>query len=436
MSHLKIAGSVCLSPFKIGHGRARFFQFLLLYFFLSACIFGAFSYFLYSNQDWLKQVVMDYLFPSSWQRVSEWLIEFFFESQTKIVLIGMITNGSLVIASIFLFPLKEHCSALFEIDLKPKSTPPSEFPLWLQALEETKLLFVYVTAQSVIFAIGYYPYEWANWLSSGLSIFFLCFTFGLDFIAPTLQRHRTRYNVILKLLVKHVFSTLIFGAIFALPVFFLGQWLIESQQDMGLATIAGILFLANLVFLSLAIPAGTYVATNLKEKCGTTQHFKPLQRYSIYVGLGVAFLISGFLHYLVGMSMHHKSQILKCDYDIDWSSISINSPSLGKLIKGEQSSKISFDLVIHNPTSFDLTIEKSNLYITREDKLLNKTNMQAFSVASGQTIKHTMQFETLWDYRAINSWSNLSKGWQINLEFELLPGIPYTIKILQRAEPD
>ena len=60
---------------------------LLLYLLVGFAVFAGFSYLLLDNQIALKKAALDYLFPKSWQSISEELFRFFFESQDLLVLI-------------------------------------------------------------------------------------------------------------------------------------------------------------------------------------------------------------------------------------------------------------------------------------------------------------------------------------------------------------
>lgn len=418
----------------ITQGKAEFYWYLTAYLALGLILFGGVGYLFISHQALIKQAFLDYLLPQSWHRISDQLIHFFFASQTKLVLVNMIIGGAMVSASILLFPLKEHCSALFERDIRNLLAPPEEFPLWLQALEESKLLLFYLTAQSVIFAIGYYPYEWCNWLSNGLSTLFLCYSFGLDFISPTLQRHGARYNKIVKLLAKNPLLSLVFGAAFTLPMTFLGQW-VMGIATLSLAETATILFLVNIFLLALAIPAGTRIGCAILSEGLATEAFTKNMRKWQYGLLTTALACSLSFHGLIAMSMHHKSQLLKCHYNIDWSSMDLTLPSFGAFIKGEQNTSLSFLLEIHNPTVFDIAVEQSTLSIWQNKQLVSRTHVNAFSVASGATTVHKMHFDILFDAKSLFSIEEVATGWEIQLEFELLPGIPFVIQLMAANNP-
>ena len=420
---------VFICPIMIGRGKASFYVALLAYTALGLLIFGSFGYLLIQNQDAIQKALMSYLLPQSWHYLSAKLLDFFFESQTKIVVASMIINGSMVLASLLLFPLKEYCSARFEQDRAYNNGHASEFPLWLQALEESKLLFLYLTAQSIIFAIGYYPYAWCSWLSNSLSIIFLCFSFSLDLISPTLQRHRIRYSSILKLLMSKPLISFLFGGFFALPLLSVGNWVFLNSHG-SLAEIATWLFLINILILALAIPAGTHVASTLLHEAKRQTPPSRLVKGWSYSVLTALLVVSGGFHSLVALSMHHKSQILKCDYDLDWNSLDADLPGFAAFFRGEKAATLTFDLIIHNPTPFNLEVEDSTLSLWQYDQLISRTHISHFAVSSGASVIQSMKFSMELNAQRLSGIDRLTEGWQAQLEFELLPGIPFQIQLL------
>ena len=279
-----------------------------------------FAALLIANEQVLRKLVLGYLFPQSWHAITDTLVDFFFESQAKLVLGSAILSGSIVAVSILLFPLKERVSATFERDAQLKTDQSDEFSLLYQGWEEVKLFFIYVTAQLTILWIGYYPYTWTTYLSIALGVLFLFFSFGLDLISPTLQRHRISYSLILKLLCKNPLVTLLFGAVFTLPSLGLSH-IVLSLESLTLVEMSVILFFTNIVFLSLAIPAGTIIAAQLFPEAKTTVAPSFTNKAKAYGLMGFLLCINLILHSRLYLSMHHKSQFLKCEYDIHWGSM-------------------------------------------------------------------------------------------------------------------
>jgi hypothetical protein len=402
---------------------------LCLYLTSAFIVFGLAALLLLNNQDLIRQALFDYLFPSSWHDNVDQLVSIFFESQAKLVLSSMMLGASLVAASILLFPIKEHYSAAFEKDAVFQNSPVEEFSLIRQALEESKLLILYLTAQMLSLWIGLYPYSWATGLSVTLSMLFLFFFFALDLISPTLQRHKIAYKIIIKVLFKNPFAALGFGLFYSVPLLFLGNAILRFES-LSIIEISSIMFLANIVMLALAVPAGTHLASKLLTE---TRELKPPSKKNIrivYACIMLTFCVGLFLHSRLALSLHHKSQILKCEYSVVWSTFDINMPSWESLKNGQPVSTIVFDLAIKNPTPFDLSIEENVLSAKQNNQLVGTVDVSGFDVASGETVTKHITINAAMTTQSLSNFTGLLDGWQLNLEFELSPGIPFTVKLL------
>ena len=418
------------APLSLRLLNKRSLKWLSIYLVSGLTIFTLFTWLLLENQQPIKQAILDHFFPQSWHELSEQLADFLFESQTKTVIGNMILGASLVLASMFLFPIKEKYSAAFEQDGRYQNGPVKEFPLWLQAWEETKLFIFYLTAQSVILWVGYYPYSWTKGLSIFLSYLFLFFTFGVDFIAPTLQRHKTRYSLMLKVLLKKPLLVLSFGLFFSLPVVLISRY-IFTIETLTLVEITGILFIINIIFLTLAVPAGTRVASMLMPEVKRTLPPKKQTKFKAYSILFVTLVVTLFLHGRLIASLHHKSQILKANYSVDWSSFDYKLPSFSQFFNGKALSNLSFDVIIENPTEFDIIIEQSQIFVEKKEKAIATIDLSGFEIPSGESRKVKMKFDSTSDISQINNLNELMEGWRVDLEFELWPGIPFILNIAE-----
>ncbi|MFT5692576.1 MAG: hypothetical protein ACI92E_001911 [Oceanicoccus sp.] len=403
---------------------------LVIYFSCGLVIFSAMSWFLLQNQESIKLLVLDYFFPQSWHRVSESLGLFFFESQAKVVLGNLIISGSLVIASIFLFPIKEKYSAKFEKDAAYNNGISQEFSLPRQALEEAKLFILFLTVQSVILWIGYYPYTWTTKLSVLLSYVALFFTFGLDFISPTLQRHKTSYALILKVLLKNSIAVLCFGLLYSLPVVIFSQ-VIFRNEELTLIEISTLVFFANILFLTLAVPAGTHLASMLLPEVRRTKEPTKNTRQWVYSTSVVTLLIMLFLHGGLIASLHHKSQLLKANYTIDWSSFDVNLPSFGEFFKGNALTSVSFDVKIGNPTQFDIVIDNSQIVVEKQELSIAIIDLAGFEIPSDSSHIVTVKLDSNSDLSKIENFDNLLENWRVDFRFELWPGIPFVINVTE-----
>ncbi len=406
-----------------------------LYLLLAMVLFALVSWQVFTHEQAIKQLLLDYLFPQSWQGISEKILSYFYEQQAKVVIGNMILGASLVVASIFLFPIKEQFSAKFELDAGYQNGIKEEFPLWEQGLEEARLLILYLSAQSLILWIGYYPWPVTQWLSIGLSYLFLFFTFGIDFIAPTLQRHKLHYAKILKALAKRPVLVLSFGALFSSPVVLLSLWLFQ-QPELSLVEVSATLFLVNIVFLTLAIPAGTHVASHIIQQVRDCQLPTAKAIRSAYGLTILALVVTASLHLVLFKSVHHKTQLLKAEYSIDWGSFKLDSPSLAQLFATKSLSKLSFDLEIYNPTEFDIVIENAQLFVEKAELQVAQLDLDGFAVAAGQRKTITVKLDSRADFSSLNDFATLLEDWYIQLHVDIWPGLPFIMNIYQSSDSE
>jgi len=423
---------ICLfdSFLSLKNIRAQTLIWLGIYYAIGLLVFGFLVWQLIENQMAIRNSVLDYLFPKSWHGVSDRLANFLYESQAKVVLGNLIISTSFVLASIFLFPIKEKLSQVFEKESNYHTGEYQEFSLFQQAIEESKLLLFYFSIQSLILWIGYYPYVWSTWLSIILSYCFLFFTFGLDFIAPTLQRHRTKYALILKTLFKYPLIPFVFGALFSLPVILLTRILFTNPDNTFIETI-GFILIANLLLLALAIPVGTTIASKMFHLFNKTKVPSLKSMKVFYAVISLILVSTLFLHSQLVISLHHKSQLLKADYDIDWSSIQYELPSFTDLTQGKAFSSLSFDMQVNNSTEFDIVVENSILYITQNEKDIATIKLSSFSLPAGETHRIKINLGSNTDFSNLSDFNNLMNDWKINVEIDIWPGIPFVFNLKQ-----
>ncbi len=410
--------------------RKKSFLWLSIYGLSAIFIFGLIVWQMLIHEIWLKNILLDYFFPKSWHSLSQKLVDFLYQSQTKFVISNLILSGSLVLASIFLFPIKEKYSAVFEKEANFNNGEADEFPLLYQVWEEFKLLILYFSAQSVILWIGYYPYWWTTAISITLSYFFLFFTFGLDFISPTLQRHRVNYFLILKALLSRPIPVILFGLVFSLPTILLSQ-VIFTNVDFSLIEIASILFIVNIFFLTLAVPAGTYVASELLTEVRETI---PPKKKSVYWGFSCVTVLLGItllLHTQLIMSLHHKSQLLKANYDIDWSSMSYDFPSWAQLTQKSAITSLSFDMLITNSTEYDIEIEASQILVEQRRNLVATVDLSGFKLPAGESHRVSIKLDSNSNLSLVSDINSILDDWRVDMHLQIWPGIPFVWNIIE-----
>jgi len=426
---LQLFHALIKAPFSLCRMRTKSLQAMGFYLATAFGVFGLVSWLAILNQEVMFQWFLDYLFPQDWHWALGKIVDKFFESQAKTILSSMILSGALVAASIILFPLKEYYSAAFEREGRYDNGPLEEFSLIQQGIEEAKLLFLYLTVQAVVVWIGYYPFSATQWIAMTLSTIFLFASFGLDLIAPTLQRHRISYALMIKVLLKHPWLTMGFGMLFTAPTLLLGNYIL-TLESLTLIETASILFGVNIIALTLAVPVGTHIASLVLDEARNTTRPTPRNRAIAYATLTVLLCVFSTLHSFFIMSLHHKSQVLKCNYSIDWDTFDVDFPGFKAFFKENKKVQISFVLNIANPTEFDVVIEESQLFIRNDGKEVSVIDMPDLAVSSRSVAAVPVKFDAQVDFSSIPDFKKLLKNWEMQLEYEVAPGIPMIVSVL------
>jgi len=407
----QLAHSLVLAPISPLKLKARAALYLVLYVLLAAGILGGLAWLLIANQEDLRQAILRYLLPESWTTTGGVMLDWFFATQTRAVLVNGTVSGTLVLISVLLFPVKEKVSAAFEKDVRLTSEPPHEsrssrpsgalrdeaagFPLWFQGLEELKLVLLYVAAQMVIFWIGYHPNPLRKQAATLLSYAYLFATFSVDFISPVLQRHRLRYSQIVKTLLRHPAALVLFGAFFSLPAVLAGHH-VARDPSLSFRDSILLLFAANLLGIIWGCLGGTWLGAKLLESTTIVCSARPphrttIPRVSSWPVRAVAWLAvlvtlggGGYLFGGLALSVHHKSQILKCRYSMVAGSLRFAKPKLRSLLRGIVDIGVGFKLRIDNPTSFDVVIDRNRLEVRHEQSLVATSRLSPMRIPAGQ----------------------------------------------------
>ena len=367
---------------------------LALYLAAAAVILGIVAYLVVSNRERMLDAVMSYVLPADWKVAAKFLVKKVFAQQEQAVITNAALSMSLMIVTITLFPLKEKVSATLEEDAHLLAEPFDEHPLWFEAWEELKLFLAMLVAQATIFWIGYSDDPVRRNTALGLSYLVLFAGVGLDFLSPILQRHHQRYSVMMKSFASNFVLLFVFGAIFALPAIITSR-AVATHTDWSAATQLGLAFGAQVLGIAAAAIGGTVAgAPILADAQKRTRSSMPVRiaMWAIFLSLA-AWNTHRF--WLIGSSLNHKTQILKCEYDVDWSSFSADVPSAYELAMAISSDAITvgihFDVAITNPTSVDVEIEDNRLEVRQKDQLVAQTQLPRVHVRPGTTEKVTVK---------------------------------------------
>ncbi len=405
--------------------------------YLVACcvVLGIVASLIASHKNDLVDAAMSYLLPEEWLFASKLLVDNFFAAQEQAVITNAAIVASLLVVQITLFPLKEHVSLTLEQDNALVEDPIDEHPLWFQAWEEVKLLVAMLAAQGTIFWIGYSPDPTRRGFATVLSFAVLFASVGIDFLSPILQRHKLRYSVILKSLLAHPFLLFTFGALFSLPAIIAGN-VAANHPTWSFSTQLVVVFGAQVVGIALAAIGGTIAGAPLvaDAKQRTPSHtIVRVIAWAALLGL-VAWNVQRFA--AVGSSLHHKTQVLKCSYSVDWKSFHGDLPSKTELLaaakKGEITIAGGFTVTITNPTSTDVDIEDNRLELRNKDQLVAKTSLPKVHVPAGGVVTVPVTFPLTVSIGQVMRIRELitTQGWSLTLYLRVSEGWEFPIYIL------
>jgi hypothetical protein len=134
----------------------------------------------------------------------------------------------------------------------------------------------------------------------------------------------------------------------------------------------------------------------------------------------------------LALSAHHKSQILKLDYDVAWTSFGVDLPGVRDALKGKLTGGIHFDVEIGNPTAFDVVIEKNRLEVTHDHTVVVETKLSPVEVAAGQTVQETIELDGALDATLVRRGRDLldASAWRITLYLEVMEGFEFPVYLL------
>lgn len=419
--------------------RTRSLGLLVAYLLLAGLILGLVGTLLQRHGLALRAALAGYLLPESYRFAGNLLVEHLVKSQARAVLVNAVASGALLLVSLLLFPLKERLSAAFERDAVLTGKEGHELPLWRQGFEELKLVLLYLTAQMLIFWVGYDPSPLRKDLATWASYGFLVFTFAVDFLSPLLQRHGVTYARLFVVLLKRPLAALLFGAFFASPTIVLALWV---GRDASLPVTDGVLVLfgANVLAMSWAVVSGTRLAAALLPVAEATPVPPRALRLLALLAVLACFAWNATTFTQLGLALHHKSQILKCVYRPDWSSFALDLPKSGSgwvstalraaraLVSGNVELGAQLTVAIENPTPYDVVLEKNRLELAHAGTHVGSTQLSPVRLPAGQTVTQRLRLTLRLNPAVLAKGRELLRdAWQLTLWLEIRPGFEFPL---------
>jgi hypothetical protein len=386
----QLADGAVFAPAAVARMGARSLAWLVIYLLLAGGVLFGITALVAQHEDGLRGLLLTYLLPTDWHGAARGLFDTFLADQARPLLRNALLGGAMLLVSMLLFPVKEALSKAFERDAGLTDAAHDELPLWMQGYEELKLLVVYVTGHMLLFRLAYGPDPstrlWATWLSHG----FLASTIALDFIAPVLQRHGFKYATVLRTLLRRPLAALAFGAVFAAPAI----WVAQAVEPLAWTEVHKLraVFGVQVLLIAWAALAGTWLGSRL---LAVSRRVPPTPWVVValsWVALLGLFGHNGYVFGRLGQSMHHKSQLLKCNYDVAWSTLSVDLPSIGSLLGPTVEVGVTVDLRIENPTPFDLVFEDTRLVVQHDGTPMANSVLDPFMAPAMGAAKFPLHF--------------------------------------------
>jgi len=132
---------------------------------------------------------------------------------------------------------------------------------------------------------------------------------------------------------------------------------------------------------------------------------------------------SGVVYLRLADSLHAKSQILKCQYKLDPSTLDYRLPSLRDLSVG-----LSFVVEITNPTQVDVRIEKSRVEVRNSGKYFSEVRLEPIEVPAGQTVRQPVNLSVEIALSRLLEWRELVQGdWEVTWWIEVDEGWEFPV---------
>jgi hypothetical protein len=251
-----------------------------------------------------------------------------------------------------------------------------------EARSEVALVLVYVALFFVVLALGHSPYPWRRTLATVLSYAIMFGTWAVDFATPILMRRGYGYLHAVKAMARRPLLALAFGAAMSLPLVLLTH-AIGRLDGAAVPSIAA-LFALNIVLILWAAVAGTYVGAACVEVAARTKPTRLLTRLALAAVVAGVLAVGGWMGGHLAVVLAEKSQILKCRYVPDWSSIKVTKPALSSLLTGKVGLGIALDVDITNPNTLAVAIEKNRLVLSDGTRDLAEGHLSPMRIPAGE----------------------------------------------------
>ena len=382
-------------------------------------------------EDDVDAAVAGYVLPDSWPSIMRWVLDRLLAGQTQTLAVNALVSAMGLCASLLLFRLKGNIAARYETERQLVPDAPAPLPLRAEIWDEAKLAAAFITLQASLFWLGYFEIPALRVTAAALSYIVLFGTWSINFVAPLFLRHGGHYSRTARVLAAHPVTALTFGALYAMPVVLAG-FLWKAHPEWDRRTAVSALFGATLVCTAWAQAAGTYLAAALYPRFTVTPRVPIVGRAVVWLLLGAILTVSTWLYASVALSIHHKSQLLKCDWSVDLASTRVDLPRLGDILEERMSFGVSVNVRVRNPTPFDVDIEKNRIDVEHGQELVASSRITPFRVPAGAVGETPVAFRLSVDPSFVLKGRDLFRsGWRITLYVDVGRGFELPVYLLK-----
>jgi len=418
---------VVLGPAAPRLMRARSWGRAAVYALLATIVLGAVSTLFATQETSLRRALESFLFPERVHKYVDFFLEYVVRSQTKQVVANAVVTFTMIFVSLLLFWAKERLSRAFEEDAGLGDAGRwRELGLFEEALEEVKLLLLNIAIFFFVLWLGHSPEPWRKTTATTLSYLALAFTWAVDFVSPYLMRRRMKYSQILSAIWRRPLLSLGFGAVMALPLVVIAH--VAGRAEWPALTTVVVLFSANVVVIVWACMAGTWVAARLEDAAARVRPAPGWLHVPVWLVVLGVIGAGTWLGVHLARSLATKSQVLKCEYDVDWATLSVGKPSVGALLRGEVSASVSVDVTIKNPNRLPVVIEENRLVASDDDVVIAQTRLSPMSIPAGGERRERVTLDVTFEAKGVLSGASINPlAWDLVLYLEIADGFELPI---------
>lgn len=341
------------------------------------------------NQDNLTRAALSFILPDAWVDSLERHIDQFIHHQTHLF-VNILVSVLFIVMPIVLSPICEMFSESYEADLSSHHESHHEANVMndrslsqsvsQSILDSALLLVIYVSLTLLTLRLSIY--DGTRGIANALSFIVTMFVIAVDFISPTLSRHKLKPTDIYKsIVVDHPIISIKFALTQSIILIALGYLIVSN-----LNAVSGFICLVvlNIIMLTASTLIGTSIAVHILRD--TPVHHSGLFKYSFWGVITLSLIMNVPFFQRVTTDLYHISPVLKCHWQMIPGSLKINQSRILSLEK-----TIQFDVKVTNSTNRLAEVGENTITAFHKETLLGETQLPMFSVPAHTSLTQTIK---------------------------------------------